>query len=66
MIVANSCKCKKCKRLLSYEQRIKITAYEFIKDTQCSGSINRTVDSINLCRDCYNLYQVYTHINFFS
>ena len=60
MIVANSCRCAKCDRLLSYEERIKITAYKFIEDKQCSGSTNKTVDSFNLCLSCYKKYIDFT------
>ena len=64
MIGANSCRCRRCNKLLSYEERIKITAHEFIKDNQVSGSLGRTVDSINLCRVCYIRYNEFM-INFF-
>ena len=65
MITSNSCRCQKCKTLLSYEERIKITTYEFIADSKCSGSINRTIDSFNLCKDCFKKYNEYT-LNFFN
>ena len=60
MIVANSCKCEKCKKILSYEERINIRACEFVADTQCSGSRNRTIDNFSLCRECYEKYNEYT------
>lgn len=60
MIVSNSCRCSKCKKLLSYEDRINIRTYEFIKDPQCSGSRNKTIDNFSLCRECYEKYQEYT------
>ena len=60
MIVANSCHCAKCNQLLSYEERIKITAHKFVKDKQCSGSIGRTVDRFNLCIGCYKEYSDFT------
>lgn len=56
MIVSNSCKCEKCGKLLSYEDRIGIKAYEFIEDHQCSGSRSRTVDSFSFCKPCYEKY----------
>lgn len=56
MIVANSCRCSKCGTLLSYEERINIKAFEFIADTQCSGSRNRTIDNFSLCKKCYEKY----------
>jgi hypothetical protein len=59
MITANSCRCIRCKKLMSYEERIKITAFEFFGDTQCSGSRSRTIDGFNLCKDCYTVYQDY-------
>lgn len=65
MIVSNSCRCEKCNKLLSYEERIKITTYEFIPDKKCHGSLNRTIDKFNLCRECYKKYTEYTQ-NFFK
>ena len=64
MITNNSCTCSKCHKKLSYEERIKITAHEFVKDPQVSGSLNHTVDSFNLCRVCYIKYNEFL-INFF-
>lgn len=64
MVVANSCRCSKCKKLLDYPDRIKITSYEFIPDKQVNGSLNRTLDSFNLCRACYKKYSEYM-FNFF-
>lgn len=60
MIVSNSCRCAKCKKLLSYEERINIKAYELVKDPQCSGSRNKVVDNFSLCRSCYEKYNEYT------
>ena len=57
MIVSNSCKCKKCKRTLSYEERICIKTLKYIPDTQCSGSLSKSMDNFSLCKDCYNKYQ---------
>ena len=62
MIVCNSCRCSKCKKLLSYEERIKITVYEFVSDNQCNGSRNKTIDGFSLCRKCYKKYNEYTTI----
>jgi hypothetical protein len=65
MIVANSCRCEKCKKLLSYEERIKITDYEFVPDPTGHGSRGRTLDSFNLCRNCYKKYNGYL-LKFFN
>ena len=65
MIVSNSCRCEKCKKLLSYEERINIKAYRFIPDPQCSGSRSRVIDNYNLCDKCYSEYNKYT-LNFFN
>ena len=53
--------------ILSYEERIKITTYEHVKDPApgVNGSVNRTIDKFNLCRDCYKKYNEYT-LNFFK
>ena len=64
MITANSCRCCKCKKLLSYEERIKITTYNHVKDPQCSGSRGRTIDNFNLCEPCYQEYRKYTFLFF--
>ena len=66
MIVANSCHCEKCKKILSYEERIKITTYENIKEPNpgVNGSRPRTIDKFNLCRNCYKKYNEYV-LNFF-
>lgn len=60
MIVANSCRCAKCKKLLSYEERINIKSYRFIPDPQCSGSRSRVIDNFNLCDKCYPKYNEHT------
>ena len=65
MIVANSCKCEKCKKVLSYEERINIKTYEHIADPQCSGSRCRTIDNFSLCRECYEKYNQYA-LKFFN
>ena len=65
MIVSNSCRCSKCKKLLSYEDRINIKAYEFVPDPQCSGSLSKTIDNFSLCRSCYQKYNEYA-LNFFN
>ena len=60
MIVSNSCRCSKCKKLLSYEDRINIKACKHIKDPRVSGSLNKVVNNFNLCRSCYEKYNEYT------
>ena len=65
MIVANSCRCVKCKELLSYEERVNIKTNIFIADNQCSGSRARVIDNFNLCKECYEKYNEYT-LNFFN
>lgn len=64
MIVANSCRCAKCKKLLSYEERINIKTYKHIKDPRCSGSLSKTIDNFNLCTACYKKYKEYTLLFF--
>ena len=64
MIVGNSCRCEKCKKLLSYEERISIQAYKFVKDPQCSGSRNRVIDRFSLCKKCYQKYNEYALLFF--
>lgn len=64
MIVSNSCRCERCKKLLSYEERIKITTYEFIPDPKVNGSIPRSINKVNLCRECHKKYEWYIK-NFF-
>ncbi len=65
MIVTNSCRCGKCNRLLSYDERVKITTSEFIRDKQCSGSCGRVIDTFNLCKTCYEKYKEYS-LKFFN
>lgn len=65
MIVSNSCRCSKCKKLLSYEERINLKTYELIADTQCSGSRSRVIDDFNLCRTCHKKYNDYA-LKFFN
>lgn len=65
MLPSNACECVKCKRLLSYSERISIKAYEFIPDPKVSGSINKTIDNFSLCRECYKEYNEY-QLNFFN
>ena len=64
MIVGNSCRCGKCKKLLSYEERMNIKTYKLIADTQCSGSRNRVIDNFSLCKECYKKYNEYTLLFF--
>ena len=65
MIVSNSCRCSKCKKLLSYEERINIKSYELVKDPKCSGSVSRVVDNFSLCKKCYEKYNEYM-LKFFN
>ena len=65
MLPSNACECVKCKRLISYKERISIKTYKFIPDPQCSGSRSRTIDNFSLCRECYQKYTEYT-LNFFN
>lgn len=65
MLPSNACECAKCKKLMSYKERIAIKAYEFIQDPQCSGSRTKTIDNFSLCRECYQKYNEYT-LNFFN
>lgn len=65
MLPSNACECVKCKKLLSYSERINIKAYKFIPDPCCSGSISRVVDNFSLCLECYQKYNEYT-LNFFN
>lgn len=64
MIVANSCRCAKCKKLLSYEERINVKTYNHVADTKCQGSLARVIDNLNLCKTCYYKYKEYALLFF--
>jgi len=60
MLPSNACECAKCRKLVSYKERISIKAFKHIPDVQCSGSRARTIDNFSLCKECYQKYLKHT------